>query len=91
MQSRIHSGGLLMKTKLKKSERQFMENAMVDTTRLRAALMIACTELAGDPLQGLLLAEHFYDEAPQLLKELTSEGFDNLPGAPALVVPFPKK
>ncbi len=81
-----------MKSKLKKSERQFMENAMVDSTRLRAALMIACTELAeGDPIEGHMLAEQLYDEAPKLLKELTGAGLANLPGGPAQVLPFPNK
>ncbi|HEY9757680.1 MAG TPA: hypothetical protein V6C97_21100 [Oculatellaceae cyanobacterium] len=81
-----------MKTKLKKSKSAFMENAMVDSTRLRAALMMACTALAdGDPMEGLALAEEFYDEAPKLLKIMTEGGIDNLPGGPALVVPFSPK
>jgi hypothetical protein len=81
-----------MKTKLKKSDRQVMENAMVDSTRLRAALMIACTALAdGDPIEALELAEYFYDEAPELLKILTADGIEKLPGGPAQVISFPNK
>ena len=79
-----------MKKKLKQSERQFMENAMVDTVRLRAALMIACTELSGgDPIEALELSEFFYDQAPELIKVLTSDGLKNLPAGPAQVVQFP--
>ncbi len=81
-----------MKKKLKKPERQFMEIAMVDTVRLRAALMIACTELSGgDPIEAMELAEMFYDDAPDLLKILTEEGIGKLPAGPALVVAFPTK
>jgi hypothetical protein len=81
-----------MKRKLKKSERQLMGNAMVDSTRLRAALMIACTALTeGDPIEALELAEYFYDEAPELLKTLTADGIENLPGGPAQVLSFPNK
>lgn len=69
-----------------------MENAMVDSTRLRTALMIACIELTGgDLLEAMDLAEHFYDEAPKLLTQLTEEGISNLPAGPAQILDFPKK
>lgn len=80
-----------MKKKLKKSESEFMENAMVDTVRLRAALMIACTELTGDPIEAIELAELLYDQAPLLIETLTEEGIENLPAGPARIVQFPTK
>lgn len=80
-----------MKKKLKKAESEFMENAMVDTVRLRAALMIACTELTGDPLMAVELAEEFYDMAPELLEILTEECVENLPAGPAKILNFPPK
>lgn len=81
-----------MKKKLTKQRREMTGDPMVDPLRLRAALMIACVELAGgDPILGQVLAEEFYDEAPQLLKILTADGLKNLPAGPAQVVPFPTK
>lgn len=81
-----------MKKKLKKPDRDIMQNAMVDTVRLRAALIIACTELAdGDPIEAMELAEMFYDEAPNLIKVLTAQGIENLPAGPAQIVPFPNR
>lgn len=82
----------MKKKKLTKAESQFMENSMEDTVRLRAALMIACTELTGgDPLAALELSEEFYDMAPELLGILTAEGLENLPAGPAKILPFPAK
>lgn len=79
-----------MKKKLKPTEREFMENALVDSVRLRAALLLACTELTeGDPIEAWGLAEEFYDQAPKLLKVL--EGDTKLPCGPAQVLPFPVK
>lgn len=80
-----------MKKKLKKAKSELMGNAMVDTVRLRAALMIACTELTGDPLMAIELAEEFYDMAPELLGILTEEGVENLPAGPAKILPFAPK
>lgn len=81
-----------MKKKLKKPDRDFMQNAMVDTVRLRAALLMCCTQLAdGDPIEALELAEMFYDEAPNLIKALTVQGLANLPAGPAQVLSFPIK
>lgn len=78
--------------KVDKIDRQVVENLMVDTSRLRAALMIACLEITeGDPIAAMDLAEDFYDAAPELLAGLTETGLDNLPGAPAKVLPFQKK
>lgn len=77
---------------LTESERNFIESAMVDSTRLRTALMIACLELTGgDPLEAMDLAEHFYDEAPKLLSLLTEQGVSNLPAGPAQILDFPIK
>ncbi len=77
-----------MKKKLKPIEREFMENALVDSMRLRAALLLACTELTeGDPIEAWGLAEEFYDQAPKLLKVL--EGDTKLPCGPAQILPFP--
>ena len=73
-----------MNKPLTKTERAFMETAMVDSMRLRTALIIACFEITKDPLQAMDLMEHFYDEAPNLIALLTSEG-------PAQVLPFPTK
>ncbi|MFM9458731.1 hypothetical protein, partial [Streptomyces europaeiscabiei] len=58
-----------------KIDREAVENAMLDTMRLRAALLMACTELCnGDPLEGWGLAEEFYDQAPALIANLTETG-----------------
>lgn len=79
------------KAKAQKIDRAVVENAMLDTMRLRAALLLACTELTdGDPLEGWLLAEEFYDEAPKLIA-LLAEPEQKLPAAPATVIPFPTK
>ncbi|MBN9394287.1 MAG: hypothetical protein J0H83_03515 [Candidatus Melainabacteria bacterium] len=78
------------KHKHKMISRDVVENAMIDTTRLRAALLLACTELTGgDPIEAWGLAETFYDEAPKLLAVLSAETVEKMPGGPAKVVPFP--
>lgn len=80
------------KKKLSDSERNFMENAIVDSSRLRVALLMACTELTGgDPMAAMELSEQFYDEAPNVLKALSESGLDNLPGGPAKLLDFPQK
>lgn len=74
-----------------KIDRDFMENALVDTMRLRAALLMACTELCcGDPLEGWGLAEEFYDMAPKLIDSMMETGA-KLPCGPAQVLQFPNK
>lgn len=81
-----------MKKKAEKIDREAVENLMVDTSRLRAALMLACLELTeGDFIAAMDLAEDLYDAAPRLLDELTQTGLDNLPCGPAKVLPFQKK
>lgn len=81
-----------MKKKAEKIDREVVENLMVDTSRLRAALMLACLELTqGDFIAAMDLSEDLYDAAPQLLESLTEAGLDNLPCGPAKVLPFPKK
>lgn len=75
-----------------KIDREVMEHAMIDSMRLRAALLLACTELCnGDPLEAWGLAEDFYDQAPQLIAVLTESGQGNLPCGPAQVIQFPTK
>jgi|688.fasta_scaffold189985_1 hypothetical protein len=75
-----------------KIDREAVENAMLDTMRLRAALLLACTELCnGDPLEGWGLAEEFYDQAPALIANLTETGQKQLPCGPAQVLQFPTK
>jgi hypothetical protein len=75
-----------------KIDREAVENAMLDTMRLRAALLMACTELCnGDPLEGWGLAEEFYDQAPALIANLTETGQKQLPCGPAQVLQFPSK
>lgn len=75
-----------------KIDREVVENCMLDTMRLRAALLLACTEICGgDPLEAWGLAEEFYDQAPQLINILTEGGKDNLPCGPAQILPFPTK
>lgn len=72
--------------------REAVEHAMLDTMRLRAALLLACTELTnGDPIEAWGLAETFYDEAPKLLEVLGVETAEKMPGGPAHIVPFPAK
>jgi len=72
--------------------RESVENCMLDTMRLRAALMIACLEMTdGDLEEAWDLAEHYYDLAPTLIEGLTEEGLSNLPGGPAQILPFQKK
>lgn len=72
--------------------REDVEYAMLDTMRLRAALLLACTELTGgDPIEAWGLAETFYDEAPKLLEVLGAETAERMPGRPAQIVPFPAK
>lgn len=72
-------------------DREVVENAMIDTVRLRAALLIACTELAdGDPLEGWGIAEQLYDAAPALLDMFKGDE-SRLPCAPAKVLKFPLK
>ncbi|PZM77183.1 MAG: hypothetical protein DKT66_28500 [Candidatus Melainabacteria bacterium] len=81
-----------MKKKAEKIDREVVENMMVDTTRLRAALMLACLELTqGDLIAAIDLSEELYDTAPKLLEGLNETGLDNLPCGPAKVLPFPKK
>lgn len=83
-----------MKKKHKKQmfSREDVEYAMLDTMRLRAALLLACTELTdGDPIEAWGLAETFYDEAPKLLEVLGAETAEKMPGRPAHIVPFPAK
>ena len=81
-----------MKKKAEKIDRAVVENLMVDTSRLRAALMLACLELTeGDLVAAMDLAEDMYDAAPQLLDSLTDTGIGNLPGGPAQVIQFPDK
>lgn len=77
--------------KLKPVAGEVVENMMLDTTRLRAALLLACIELTGDPMDAFDLAEHFYDLAPDLIEHLTEDGLSNLPGGPAKIVQFPNK
>lgn len=78
--------------KFQKIDREVVENAMLDTVRLRAALMLACTELCGgDPLEGWGLAEEFYDLAPSLIEGLTGAGLQSLPAKPADILQFPNK
>lgn len=90
--SPLKKGAARMKKKAEMIDRQAVENLMVDTTRLRAALMIACLEITeGDPIAAMDLAEDFYDAAPQLLAGLNETGIDNLPAAPAKILPFQKK
>ena len=73
-------------------DREAVENAILDTMRLRAALLLACTELCnGDPLEGWGLAEEFYDQAPALIATLTDTGKTQLPCGPAQVLQFPTK
>lgn len=77
-----------MKKKHKMISREVVENAMIDSVRLRAALLLACTELTdGDPIEAWGLAEDFYDQAPKLLKVLEAD--TKLPCGPAQVLPFP--
>lgn len=72
--------------------RDVVEYAMIDTMRLRAALLLACTELTGgDPIEAWGLAESFYDDAPKLLEVLGSDTAEKLPGRPAQIVQFPNK
>lgn len=79
-----------MKKKAQMIDREVMEHAMIDSTRLRAALLLACTELTGgDPIEAWGLAEEFYDAAPSLLNALLDP--DKLPCGPAKVLPFPAK
>jgi len=83
-----------MKKKHKKQmfSREDVEYAMLDTMRLRAALLLACTELTdGDPIEAWGLAETFYDEAPKLLEVLGAEAAEKLSGKPAQILPFPAK
>lgn len=76
--------------KSQKIDREVVETCMLDTMRLRAALMLACTEICGgDPLEAWGLAEQFYDAAPELIAILTETGTDNLPCGPAKIIPFP--
>jgi hypothetical protein len=78
--------------KPQKIDREVVENAMLDTVRLRAALMLACTELCGgDPLEGWGLAEEFYDLAPRFIEGLTGGALQNLPAKPADILQFPNK
>lgn len=89
---KVSNGALRMKKKAEKIDREVVENMMVDTTRLRAALMLACLELTdGDFMAAMDLSEDLYDAAPQLLEGLNETGLQNLPGGPAKVLPFPKK
>ena len=72
--------------------REAVEHVMLDTMRLRAALLLACTELTdGDPIEAWGLAETFYDEAPKLLEVLGAEAAEKLSGKPAQILPFPAK
>lgn len=72
-------------------DREFVENALIDTARLRAALLLACTELAdGDPLEGWGIAEQLYDAAPALLDMLKGDE-SRLPCASAKILKFPSK
>ncbi len=72
--------------------RDVVEYAMIDTMRLRAALLLACTELTGgDPIEAWGLAENFYDDAPKFLEVLGADTAEKLPGRPAQIVPFPNK
>lgn len=78
-----------MKKKRQMFDRESVENAMLDSVRLRAALLLACTELTGgDPIEAWGLAEEFYDQAPKLLKLLDRDQ-EKLPCGPAKVLPFP--
>lgn len=68
------------------------EDALVDSLRLRSALLLACIELTdGDPIAAWELAEDFYDMAPNLVEHLNEQGIKNLPGAPAEILQFRKK
>lgn len=70
-----------MKKKAEKIDRAAVENLMVDTSRLRAALMLACLELTeGDPIAAMDLSEDLYDAAPQLLEVISAAALDSLPG-----------
>jgi hypothetical protein len=81
-----------MKKKAKKIDRVAVENLMVDTSRLRAALMLACLELTeGDPIAAMDLSEDLYDAAPQLLEVISEAALESFPGGPAKVLPFQKK
>jgi hypothetical protein len=72
-------------------DREAVENAMIDSVRLRAALLLACTELTGgDPLEGWGLCEQFYDAAPALLDSLSGD-LSRLPCGPAKILNFPTK
>ena len=54
----VSNGALRMKKKAEKIDREVVENMMVDTTRLRAALMLACLELTdGDFMAAMDLSE----------------------------------
>jgi len=65
------------------------DDALIDSLRLRAALLLACIELTGseDMLDAWELAEEFYDAAPGLLAKL-EEDFDGVP-QPGQVLYFP--
>lgn len=64
-----------------RDEWDFNQDALLDSLRLRTALLLACMELTGgdDLLEAWALAEDFYDAAPALLKELSEQGLKNLP------------
>lgn len=64
---------------------------LIDSLRLRAALLLACIELTGgeDMHEAWELAEQFYDAAPELLAKL-EEGTDDLP-KPGKVLFFPSE
>lgn len=88
----VTNGAICMKKKAEKIDREVVEKLMVDTSRLRGALMLACLELTGgDFMAAMDLAEDLYDAAPQLLDHLTETGIENLPCGPAKVLPFQKK
>lgn len=73
-------------------ETENSEEALIDTVRLRSALLLACIELAdGDLMEAWDLAEQYYDLAPNLTKMLEENGLTNLPGGPAQILPFEKK
>ena len=84
-----------MRNPITQAERDFMTHAMVDSTRLRTALIMACMMLCdGDPFEACSLMEEMYHDAPDFIDEIARRARQQPPDQPldlAKVIPFPAR
>jgi hypothetical protein len=69
-----------MKKKPRKKSHRIEDSLLIDATRLRTALWLACLKITdGDLIAAIDLSEELYDSAPQFLEQLASGGTQDLP------------